>query len=295
MGSLEDIRNKFIVDKEKSKIIKEDIKQEQNMIEISKLVSFRKGQPFSLYDENKKEEMKESIRKNGILVPIIIRKIENDKYEIISGHNRVQCSKELGLSTIPAQIVECNDDKATLIMLETNLCNREQILPVEKGYAYKMKLEVLKKTSNISIINENSENSPMEKNESQAQMYRFIRLTELIKELQKKVNEEIIPVRAGVEISYLNKEEQEIINSVLEDEQLKLTLVQAQKIRMKKNQITYEIILKILRNEKVKIEKFTGKIEKRAFKIYKDRFKNDKEFTDLIIDLLDKYFSSDSE
>ena len=110
-----------------------------------------------------------------------------------------------------------------------------------------------------------------------------------------KVNEEIIPVRAGVEISYLNKEEQEIINSVLEDEQLKLTLVQAQKIRMKKNQITYEIILKILRNEKVKIEKFTGKIEKRAFKIYKDRFKNDKEFTDLIIDLLDKYFSSDSE
>lgn len=295
MGSLEDIRNKFIVDKEKSKVIKEDIKHEQNMIEISKLVSFRKGQPFGLYDENKKEEMKESIKENGILVPIIARKIEIDKYEIISGHNRVQCSKELGLSTIPAQIVECNDDKATLIMLETNLCNREQILPVEKGYAYKMKLEILKKTSNSSNINENNENSPMEKNDSQAQMYRYIRLTELIKELQKKVNEEIIPVRAGVEISYLNKQEQEIINSVLDDEQLKLTLVQAQKIRMKKNQITYEIILKILKNEKVKIEKFTGKIEKRAFKIYKDKFKNDKEFTDLIIDLLDKYFSSDSE
>ena len=295
MGSLEDIRNKFIVDKEKSKVIKEDIKQEENMIEISKLVSFRKGQPFSLYDENKKEEMKESIKENGILVPIIVRKIENEKYEIISGHNRVQCSKELGLSTIPAQIVECSDDKATLIMLETNLCNREKILPVEKGYAYKMKIEILKRSPNSSNINGNNENSPLEKNESQAQMYRYIRLTELIKELQNKVNEEIIPIRAGVEISYLSKEEQEIINSVLDDEQLKLTLVQAQKIRMKKNQITYEIILKIVKNEKVKIEKFTGKIEKRAFKIYKDRFKNDKEFTDLIIDLLDKYFSSDSE
>lgn len=295
MGSLEDIRNKFIVDKEKSKVIKEDIKQEENMIEISKLVSFRKGQPFSLYDENKKEEMKESIKENGILVPIIVRKIENEKYEIISGHNRVQCSKELGLSTIPAQIVECSDDKATLIMLETNLCNREKILPVEKGYAYKMKIEILKRSPNSSNINGNNENSPLEKNESQAQMYRYIRLTELIKELQNKVNEEIIPIRAGVEISYLSKEEQEIINSVLDDEQLKLTLVQAQKIRMKKNQITYEIILKIVKNEKVKIEKFTGKIEKRAFKIYKDKFKNDKEFTDLILDLLDKYFSSDSE
>lgn len=299
MGSLEDIRNKFIVDKVKPKEIKEENNKEEikdkTLLEISKLVSFRKGQPFSLYDEQKKENMKNSILENGVIVPIIVRKIENELYEILSGHNRVNCCKELGLSTIPAQIVECDDKKATLIMLETNLCNREKILPVEKGYAYKMKLELLKNTSNISNDNENNDNSPLENEDSQAQMYRYIRLTELIKELQKKVNEEIIPVRAGVEISYLNKEEQEIVNSVLEDEQLKMSLVQAQKIRMKRNQINYELVLKILKNEKVKVEKFTGKIEKRAFKIYKDKFKNDKEFTDLILDLLDKYFSSDSE
>ena len=179
-------------------------------IEINKLVAFRKRQPFSMYDETKKQEVLESIKENGVLVPIIIRKIDNDKYEIISGHNRVQCSKELGLSTIPAQIVDCDDNKATLIMIDTNLCNRDKIPPVEKGYAYKIKMEILKNNPNISNINEFNDNSPEETPESMAQIYRYIRLTELIKTIQEKVNNEIIPMKAGVELSYLSQEEQEI-------------------------------------------------------------------------------------
>ena len=157
--SIEDARKKFVVDKTPEFTKKEKEQKVENTnniinIELSRLVAFRKRQPFSMYNEIKKQEVLESIRENGVLVPIIIRKIENGKYEIISGHNRVECSKELNLSTIPAQIVDCDDDKATLIMIDTNLCNRDKINPIEKGYAYKMKMKILKNNPNISNIND---------------------------------------------------------------------------------------------------------------------------------------------
>lgn len=298
--SIEDARKKFVIDKiteKKETVEMPKFENDKNIIniELNKLVAFRKRQPFSMYDETKKQEVLESIKENGVLVPIIVRKIENDKYEIISGHNRVECSKELQLSTIPAQIVDCDDDKATLIMIDTNLCNRDKIPPVEKGYAYKMKMEILKNNPNISNINEFNDNSPMGTEDGKTQIYRYIRLTELIKILQEKVNNEIIPLRVGVELSFLSKEEQEIINQVIEDEQIKISLVQAQKIRLKKNNITYELVLKILKNEKVKVEKFTGKLNKQVFKEYKDRFSSDKEFSILVKKLLDDYFRSDSD
>lgn len=298
--SIEDARKKFVVDKTPEKVEKVEIPKIKNnnniiSIELSKLVAFRKRQPFSMYDETKKQEVLKSIKENGVLVPIIVRKIENDKYEIISGHNRVECSKELQLSTIPAQIVDCDDDKAILIMIDTNLCNRDKILPVEKGYAYKMKMEVLKNNPNISNINDFIDNSQVGTEEGKTQIYRYIRLTELIKPMQEKVNLEKIPITAGAELSYLSNEEQEIINQVIEDEQIKLSLVQAQKIRLKKNNITYELILRIVKNEKVKIEKFTGKLNKQVFKEYKNRFSSDKEFSILVKKLLDDYFRSDSD
>ncbi len=298
--SIEDARKKFVVDKTPEKVEKVEIPKIKNnnniiSIELSKLVAFRKRQPFSMYDETKKQEVLKSIKENGVLVPIIVRKIENDKYEIISGHNRVECSKELQLSTIPAQIVDCDDDKAILIMIDTNLCNRDKILPVEKGYAYKMKMEVLKNNPNISNINDFIDNFQVGTEEGKTQIYRYIRLTELIKPMQEKVNLEKIPITAGAELSYLSNEEQEIINQVIEDEQIKISLVQAQKIRLKKNNITYELVLRIVKNEKVKIEKFTGKLNKQVFKEYKNRFSSDKEFSILVKKLLDDYFRSDSD
>lgn len=112
--SINDIRKKFVVDKISEK---DKVEKTNNIvnIELIKLVAFKKRQPFSMYKETKKQEVLESIKENGVLVPIIVRKIADEKYEIISGHNRVECSKELHLSTIPAQIIDCNDDKATLI------------------------------------------------------------------------------------------------------------------------------------------------------------------------------------
>lgn len=262
----------------------------KNEIEIEKLVDFRKGQPFSIYTDFEKEQMKESIKENGIINPIIIRAIENEKYEIISGHNRVKCCRELGIKTIPCIIKNCNDDEATLIMIDSNLCNREKVLPVEKGYAYKRKNDILKNNLELSSENELKDKSPMGIEDSKTQIHRYIRLTYLIKKLQEKINNDSLPIRVGVELSYLKQEQQEIVNTIIEEQQIKLTIVQAQKIRMLKNDLTYEIVLNIVENKKVKVEKFTGKLEKRAIKIYKDKFKNDKEFTDLILELLDNYF-----
>lgn len=292
MNSLEQVRNKFIVDNEPKKV-EENIKKNEILnIELNKLVAFRKRQPFSMYNEIKKQEVLESIKENGVLVPIIVRPLKDGQYEIISGHNRVECCRELGFSTIPAQTVDCDDNKATLIMIDTNLCNRDRIPPVEKGYAYKMKMEILKNTPNI---NEYNENSPEENSESTAQIYRYIRLTELIKPIQEKVNNENLSIKAGVELSYLSQEEQEIVNQVIDDEKTKLNLAQAQKIRIKKNSITYEIVLKILKNQKVAETKFTGKVDKKIIKAYKNRFNSDKEFNDLLMKLLEDYFTSDSE
>lgn len=294
---LEKVMQGFVSNTPQQKVEVKKVENTNNIIniELSKLVAFRKRQPFSMYDEIKKKEVLESIKENGVLVPIIVRKIDNEKYEIIAGHNRVNCSKELGLSTIPAQIVDCDDNKATLIMIDTNLCNRDKILPVEKGYAYKTKMEILKNNPNISNINEFNDNSPEENSDSTAQIYRYIRLTELIKTIQEKVNNEVLSIKAGAELSYLSQEEQEIVNQVIEDEQVKLSLIQAQKIRMKKHSITYEIVLKIVKNEKEKKEKFTGKLDRKTFKEYKDRFNSDKEFSILIKQLLDDYFKSDSD
>lgn len=294
---LEKVMQGFVSNESQKKVEIKKIENTNNIIniEINKLVAFRKRQPFSMYDEIKKNEVLESIKENGVLVPIIVRKIDNDKYEIISGHNRVDCSKKLGLSTIPAQIVDCDDNKATLIMIDTNLCNRDKIPPVEKGYAYKMKFEILKNTPNTSNITEYIDNSQNGTNDSRTQIYRFMRLTELIKPLKEKVNSDKLPVTAGAEISFLMEDEQEIVNQVIEDEQVKLSLAQAQKIKLKKHSITYELVLKIVKNQKVKVEKFTGKLDKKTFKEYKDRFSSDKEFSILIKQLLDDYFRSDSD
>ena len=152
-------------------------------------------------------------------------------------------------------------------------------------------MEILKNNPNISNINEYSDNSPEGNSEKKSQIYRYIRLTELIKELQEKVNQEIIPINSSVELSYLSKEEQEIVNQVIEDKQIKLSLVQAQKIRMKKNNISYESVLKILNNEKEKIEKFRGKLSRKFVNSFKDKFTNDKEFEDLMYKLLAEYFN----
>ena len=274
-------------------------------LQIDRLVPFKKQQPFSMYDDNKKQEVKESIEKFGVLTPIIVRPIDNEKYEIIAGHNRVECSKKLGKKSIPAKIMNIDDDDATLIMIDTNLCSRDKISPIEKGRAYKLKLEILKKktqelldSSNVdgdSLIRESQKSVDKlteETKESKSQIYRFISLTNLNADFQRLVEKEEMAISVGSEVSTLNEQEQEILYSVLDDKHKNLKLSEIQKIK-NLEEITYNSVSDILENKKVKKASFTGKLNKKVAKKYKDKFNNDNDFTNLIDQLLEKYFEQE--
>lgn len=308
---MENIADKYLVKKfqDSNKNISDQRKIEDNQIvelQIDRLEPFKKQQPFSMYDDNKKQEVKESIEKFGVLTPIIVRPIDNEKYEIIAGHNRVECSKELGKESIPAKIMDINDDDATLIMIDTNLCSRDKISPIEKGRAYKLKLEILKKKTQELLDNSNVDGDSLirksqksveklteETKESKSQIYRFISLTNLNADFQRLVEREEMAISVGSEVSTLNEQDQEILYSVLDDKHKNLKLSEIQKIK-NLEEITYNSVSDILENKKVKKASFTGKLNKKVAKKYKDQFNNDNDFTNLIDKLLERYFEQEA-
>ena len=269
-------------------------------IEIDKLLNF-KNHIFSPISENKFEELKSSIDQNGILVPIIIRKNSNTQYEIISGHNRVQACKELGYTTIPAIVKNVDDDEANLIMIDTNVSQRNKLLPSELMKAYSIKQEILKSRFDqleknediLSVPYDTREKLAEQENTSTSQISRYLRLKELIPELLELVDNEKLPFTVGVALSFLKKEYQQILFEILNDNpKLKITLKQAEKLKTTKATLTKEYILNLLNNKITKNEpKFTGKIKAPLVKKYKDKFNSDEDFTRLIEILLEEHFN----
>jgi len=198
--------------------------------------------PFRVVNDDAMSEMVESVKQQGILVPAIARKKEDGRYELISGHRRKMACQLAGMETMPVIVRDIDRDAATLIMVDSNL-QREVILPSEKAFSYKMRLEAMKRQAGRPS-KENS--SPVGINfhgiqsmdvlgdkvgESRNQIHRYIRLTELIKPILNMVDEGKIAMRPAVEISYLPKEEQEILFSVMDSELATPSLSQAQRIR----------------------------------------------------------------
>ena len=310
-----DLYNKFVEKQELQESEEQknliNNKQEITMIDINLLDEFN-NHIFSAISQNKFEELKESVARSGVLSPIIVRKKE-DRYEIISGHNRTRCCKELNIKEIPAIIKDYDDDMAELIMIETNLAQRENILPCEKGLAYKKRLEILKKIrkengAKASNDNDLLETTPMEQEEysveklanesedSRATIQRLIRLTELNNDLKNKVNNDVIGIRAGVELSYIKPEEQIIVNDIIDENNLKITTAQAQKLRAVYGTITRDNVMEIIKGKpKKKEDKFTGRLTKNILKKYKDKFVNDKEFSELIDILLENHYKNLSD
>jgi len=223
-------------------------------ISIDDIVDFPKH-PFKVIDNDEMKQMVDSIKENGILVPALVRKKDN-KYEMISGHRRKFASKEVGLETIPCIIRDLTDDEATIIMVDSNM-QREKILPSEKAFAYKMKMEALnhqgKETSRPMVEKLNSaEIIGKENNESGRQVQRYIRLTELIPQILQMVDSEKISLRPAVEISYLTKDEQKMLLDVMEQFVCTPSLEQAIKIKnLSKDKNLYrEYMEEILEQEK---------------------------------------------
>ena len=217
-----------------------EAKQERiQSISILDLVPFE-NHPFKVVDDEAMLRTTESIAQYGVLTPIIARPLEDGGYEIISGHRRVHAAEAAGLDEVPVIVRDMTDDEATVLMVDSNL-QRESILPSERAFAYKMKLEAMKRqagrpskenVSQVGTQKRSDQQMAEEIGESRNQIQRFIRLTNLIPDLLEMVDQKQISFNPAVELSYLKPEEQEIFMETMDLAQTAPSLSQAQ--RMKK-------------------------------------------------------------
>lgn len=191
-------------------------------LKLNEIIPFN-NHPFKVLDDEKMEDLVKSIRLNGILTPVLVRPVGSNRYEMISGHRRMHAAELAGLKEIPAFIRELSDDDATIIMVDANL-QREEILPSEKAYAYKMKLEAIKHqgksvrtSSQVGRKLEAAEVIGEQVGESKTQVHRFVRLTELIPELLDMVDSKWMPIVTGVDISYIDKEIQKLLQEYIKE------------------------------------------------------------------------------
>lgn len=191
-------------------------------IEICKISGF-KGHPFKVIDDEKMQELVESIKTNGVLSPVLIRPTGMDTYEMISGHRRLHAAQLAGLTAIPSIIREMTDDEAVIAMVDANI-QREELLPSEKAFAFKMKMEAVRRQGNRSDLT-SDQNGPKlsawaigeDSGISGTQVKRYIRLTELIPELLEYLDLKRIPFTSAVEISYLDQEIQKWLFEYIRD------------------------------------------------------------------------------
>lgn len=231
-------------------------------IPISEIDEFP-DHPFKVLMDEDMEQLVESIKRNGVMTPATVRLKEDGRYELISGHRRKKACELAGLETLKCEVKELTRDEAIIVMVESNL-QRSVILPSEKAFAYKMRLEAMKRQAgrpakeNYSSVGNNSEfatssDELAEKvGESKNQIFRYIRLTELVPEILQMVDERQIAFRPAVEISYLTEEQQYTLLEAMEYNDATPSLAQA--IKMKKynqdGKLTSEVIQSIMEEEK---------------------------------------------
>ena len=186
-------------------------------IEISKIHPF-KNHPFKVLDDEKMQDLVESVRINGVLTPVLLRMDDNEEYEMVSGHRRMHAAQLAGLTTIPAIVRELSDDDAIVAMVDANI-QREELLPSEKAFAYKMKFDAMKRKAGRPTKENEGQDVPNLTTDiigetegiSGRQVKRFIRLTELIPELLDLVDNKKVQFTVAVDISYIDKEVQKWI------------------------------------------------------------------------------------
>ena len=196
----------------------------QKMIPIDKLHPFE-NHPYKVQDNEEMELLAESIRQNGLLAPVLVRPLENttDEYEIISGHRRIMASQKAGITEVPAFVVSLDRNAAAIALVDSNL-HREHILPSEKAFAYKLKVEALKRqgqrtdltSSQVATKLDTATEIGKAQGESRDMVYRYIRLTHLIPEILQYVDDGRIAFTPAVELSYLTEGEQRILLEQME-------------------------------------------------------------------------------
>ena len=256
--------------------------------------------PFKVKMDDKMLETIESVRDHGVLVPALVREKPTGGYEMISGHRRKMASEFAGKETMPCIVRNLSDDEAVVVMVDSNL-QREEILPSEKAFAYKMKLDAMKRQGNRTDLTstplarklkgkESAEILGEQVGESKAQIRRYIRLTNLIPEILEMVDEKKIAMRPAVELSYLPQEEQEILYDIMESEACTPSHAQAIKIRKfsAEGRLNEDVLLSIMAEEKPnQVEQW--KIPKNRLKKYFPSGTSQEKMEETIVKALELY------
>ena len=282
----------------------EESRQEQQreqvqQIPIGELFPF-KNHPFKVLDDESMQRTVESVEQYGVLSPLIARPRPEGGYEIISGHRRQHAAQLAGLDTLPVIVRQMDDDAAVLLMVDSNL-QRENILPSERAFAYKMKLEAMKHQAgrptqdNYSQVGNNfgtlsSEEMAEELGTSKNQIFRYIRLTNLIPELLDMVDEKKIAFNPAVELSYLDESQQRDFLEAMEDTQNAPSLSQAQRLKKlaQEGHFSYDVAFAVMGEEK-KDELDKVVIKNDTLRKYFPRSYTPKQMEDTIIKLLEQW------
>ena len=283
--------------------VKEEVQEIKNVNEENKYkivelnlneLDYYKNQPFKEYNQDEMNNLKESIERIGLQNAIVVRKKENDRYEILSGNNRVRVFKELNKETIPARIVECDDDKAKLIMIDSNIVQRNELSIMERAKAYKLKQELMKKVQlNKDEIFNKEEQELLNQTESRRIFFRYISLNNLIEEYQNMCDKKTLSVEAGETLSTLPASVQKDMLSVIESKKITLPLIKKVKQSYQEsenNNVQFDInkIEEILNNKKEKEEKkiLEIKFNNEELNKYFKGLENSKEIKDYLIELV---------
>ena len=254
-------------------------------IPVTELHTF-KNHPFRVVDDEAMDEMVESIKEYGVLVPAIVRPREEGGYEILSGHRRHHASTLAGMSTMPAIIKECNDDEATVIMVDANI-QREDILISEKALAYQMKYEAMKHqgVAGGSSLQEISEQS----GESMKSIQRLICIASLNKELLDMVDSKKLGIRQGVDLSFLSEEQQQTVYKVITELGISLSWDDTSRIKEagKKGYLNADYLKDILTHEKVKTRKVV--LNQKRLDTYFEPNMSNEDIEELIVSLLEEW------
>ena len=266
-------------------------------IPLGELHPFR-NHPFKVKDDAAMQDTVDSVREYGVLVPAIARPDPDGGYELIAGHRRHHASELAGKETMPVIIRDLDDDAATIIMVDSNL-QREELLPSERAFAYKMKLEAIRHqgkrqeltSSQVGMKLQTLDIVGQQAGDSRNQVHRFIRLTELIPELLDMVDERKIAFNPAVELSYLKKEEQTLLLEAMDSEQATPSLSQAQRLKKFSQQkmLSLDVMRAVMSEEKkTDLDRVTLKNE--TLRKYFPKSYTPKQMEDTIIKLLEGWY-----
>ena len=287
----------FTIQEQRDNPVVDEVKE----IELYKIGEFP-DHPFRVLDDDKMEEMVKSVKEHGVLLPVIVRKRGEGNYQMISGHRRKRACELAGIDKIKCIVKDLTDDEATILMVDSNI-QREEILPSEKAFAYKLKLEAMKHQGKRIDLEENETSTPVvaklrtdeilgnEVGESRENIRRYIRLTYLIPELLEEVDNKRIAFRPAVELSYLEEDYQYVVLNKLQYDEVSPSLSQA--ITLKKMQqegtISEEKIENLLDKEKPNQKEFIKIHNDRIEKYIPTKVKDSGKIEDFIIQCVEEH------